>query len=70
MKPMELNVMEEIQGEGLFLYDTSFAAEDKEEASEHVHLRLLEYGYGVLDGRELLMWALQRIRQKIRRRRG
>lgn len=70
MKPMELNVMEEIQGEGLFLYDTSFAAEGKKEASEHVHLRLLEYGYGVLDGRELLMWALQRIRQKIRRRRG
>lgn len=68
MKPMELNVIEQIPGDGLLLYDTGLAAETREESSERVHIRLLEYGYGVLDGRDLLRWTLQRIRRKIRRK--
>ena len=68
MKPMELNIMEQIEGDGLFLYDTGTALAVKEETQKQNGLRLLEYSYGILNGRDLLDWALERMRQKIRRK--
>lgn len=70
MKPMELNIMEQTEGEGLFLYDTDIPVSgmNTEETQKQLHLRLLEYGYGVLDGRDLLDWAWKRLGQKIRRK--
>lgn len=68
MKPMELNVIEQIQGTELFLYDSSLPVESEGKHSEDVHFRLLEYGYGVLDGRDLLRWALRRVRRKFRKK--
>ena len=66
MKPMELNVMEQIPGKEITLYDTSAKAEnfsvDKKE-----RIRLLEYGYGIINGRDLLKWALDRMKQKYRK---
>ena len=66
MKPMELNVMEQIPGKEMTLYDTSVKAEsfsgDKKE-----RIRLLEYGYGIINGRDLLKWALDRMKQKYRK---
>ena len=66
MKPMELNVMEQIPGKEITLYDTSVKAEnfsvDKKE-----RIRLLEYGYGIINGRDLLKWALDRMKQKYRK---
>lgn len=70
MKPMELNIIEQVEGEGLFFYDTvALSEKNMEETRKQLHLRLLEYGYGVLDGRDLLDWAWKRIVQKIRRKR-
>ena len=65
MKPMELNVIEEIPGHDITLYDTSktdttFVPDKKE------RIRFLEYGYGIINGRDLLKWAIERILQKIR----
>lgn len=68
MKPMELNIMEQIEGGGLFLYDTGSPRTIKEETQKQGRLRLLEYGYGVLDGRDLLDWAWERLCRKIRRK--
>ena len=66
MKPMELNVMEQIPGKEITLYDTSVKTEnfsgDKKE-----RIRLLEYGYGIINGRDLLKWALDRMKQKYRK---
>ena len=66
MKPMELNVIEGIPGHDITLYDTSetdatFTPDKKE------RIRFLEYGYGIINGRDLLKWALERMMQKIRR---
>lgn len=69
MKPMELNVIERIQGTGLFLYDSSLSVEIKKKLPEDVHLSLLEYSYGVLDGRDLMKWALRRAGRKFRKKR-
>ncbi|MCI6879591.1 MAG: glycosyltransferase [Clostridiaceae bacterium] len=67
MKPMELNVIEEIPGKEITLYDTSVKEEnfsmDKKE-----RIRLLEYGYGIINGRDLLKWALDRMKGKYRRK--
>jgi len=30
-------------------------------------IRLLEYGYGIINGRDLLKWALDRMKQKYRK---
>lgn len=64
MKPMELNVLEDIEGQELFLYDTAELEKQEKEKSKGEHLRLLEYGYGVLNGKDLLNWAMMRFRQK------
>lgn len=64
MKPMELNILNQIPGEDITLYDTSkkeeHFVEDKKEK-----FRFLEYGYGVINGRDLLKWSLERFRQKL-----
>ena len=66
MKPVELNVMESIKGTDITLYDTLEPSEkfvpDKKE-----RIRFLEYGYGIINGRDLLKWAVERMRQKIRK---
>lgn len=64
MKPMELNVMERIEGTGLFLYDTTKPISGSKKRKEKDRIRLLEYGYGVLDGRDLLSWSLERMKRK------
>lgn len=66
MKPVELNVMEAIPGTDITLYDTSepsqtFVSDKKE------RIRFLEYGYGIINGRDLLKWAIERMMQKIRK---
>lgn len=68
MKPMELNIIEQIKGKGIYLYDTSLQTDSGKENKEREHLRLLEYGYGVLDGRDLLKWAWKRMKEKIGKR--
>lgn len=66
MKPVELNVLEQIPGKEITLYDTSCPAEeyrpDKKEK-----IRFLEYGYGIVNGRDLLKWALERMAQKLKK---
>lgn len=64
MKPMELNVTEQVEGNALFLYDTSTPEPAKRKKEKPVDLKLLEYGYGVMDGRDLLRFALKRMREK------
>lgn len=67
MKPMELNVMENISGEGIYLYDTKERISSQEkEASQKV--RFLEYGYGVINGRDLLKWGFLKMYHKYRNR--
>lgn len=68
MKPMELNVLEQIPGRDLLLYDTGQPEEKGMRDRKKEHLRLLEYGYGVLDGRDLLWWGMMRVRRKLRRK--
>ena len=67
MKPLELNVMENIQGEGIYLYDTEIKVTsymtDKQQKA-----RFLEYGYGVINGRDLFKWALIKMYHKYRDR--
>ena len=67
MKPLELNVMESIQGEGIYLYDTEIKVTsymtDKQQKA-----RFLEYGYGVINGRDLFKWALIKMYHKYRDR--
>lgn len=65
MKPMELNILEGIPGKELCLYDTQAPEERGGQEKEEVHIRLLEYGYGVLDGRDLMSWGLKRLRSKL-----
>lgn len=67
MKPMELNVMEQIPGKEITLYDTS-AKDDNFSVDKKERIRLLEYGYGIINGRDLLKWALDRMKQKYRRK--
>lgn len=70
MKPAELNIIEGIHGTDLALYDTcTLETEEHKRNQEEEHIRLLEYGYGVLDGRDLLKWAIKRIQRKIWRKR-
>ena len=64
MKPMELNVTEQVEGNALFLYDTGTPEPAKRKKEKPVDLKLLEYGYGVMDGRDLLRFALKRMREK------
>ena len=66
MKPMELNVMEQIPGKEITLYDTS-AKDDNFSVDKKERIRLLEYGYGIINGRDLLKWALDRMKQKYRK---
>lgn len=66
MKPMELNIMRDIPGKNIFLYDTTVSEPVKGKKKKDVY-RFLEYGYGVLNGRDLLKWALERLRQKYSR---
>ena len=66
MKPMELNVMEQIPGKEITLYDTS-AKDDNFSGDKKERIRLLEYGYGIINGRDLLKWALDRMKQKYRK---
>lgn len=68
MKPMELNVMENIDGTGLFLYDTQEVAAGGKKDPGGERIKLLEYGYGILDGRDLLKWGIHRIFKKLRRK--
>ena len=68
MKPMELNVIEQIEGTGLYLYDTCMEEVQSGEKKNQNHIRLLEYGYGVLDGRELMSWSSFRILRKLQRK--
>lgn len=68
MKPMELNVMENIEGTGLFLYDTRESVKRGKRGPKEERIRLLEYGYGILDGRDLLKWGMHRISKKLRRK--
>ena len=64
MKPLELNILNRINGEDITLYDTSkedpgYGPDKKEK------IRFLEYGYGVINGRDLLKWALERLTHKM-----
>ncbi|MCD8241542.1 MAG: glycosyltransferase [Lachnospiraceae bacterium] len=68
MKPLELNVIRQIPGSDLTLYDTGEREPDFHPDKKEF-FRFLEYGYGVLDGRDLLRWALERLRRKLGRRR-
>lgn len=66
MKPVELNVMEAIPGTDMILYDTletdpEFVPNKKEK------IRFLEYGYGIINGRDLLKWSIERMIQKIKK---
>ena len=67
MKPLELNVMETIQGEGIYLYDTEIKAASHM-ADKQQKARFLEYGYGVINGRDLFKWALIKMYHKYRDR--
>lgn len=66
MKPMELNVMENIPGGDIALYDTSERTGDAK-PDKGARVRFFEYGYGVINGRDLMKWALERLLQKVRR---
>jgi hypothetical protein len=68
MKPMELNVMENIEGTGLFLYDREQPENHSRENCKKERIGLLEYSYGVLDGRDLLDWTLERMKRKCRKK--
>ena len=64
MKPLELNILNGIEGQEITLYDTS--RKDPEYVPDKKErFRFLEYGYGVINGRDLLKWALERFSQKI-----
>lgn len=63
MKPLELNIIRRIPGQGIGLYDTTIAAPENGPDKKDRY-RFLEYGYGVLNGRDLLKWALERMKQK------
>ena len=64
MKPMELNVMKEIPGKELTLYDTT-EADPAFKPDKQDRIRLFEYGYGVINGRDLMKWAIERMKQKL-----
>lgn len=66
MKPVELNVLENIPGKEISLYDTS-AADPSYIKDKKEKIRFLEYGYGIINGRDLLQWSLERMRQKFRK---
>ena len=65
MKPAELNIYENVPGQGIFLYDTRKTT-GKVEDEKETRIRLLEYGYGVLNGSDLLNWSLDRITKKLK----
>ena len=64
MKPMELNVMKEIPGKELTLYDTT-EADPAFKPDKQDRIRLFEYGYGVINGRDLMKWVIERMKQKL-----
>ena len=63
MKPLELNVIRQIPGEGICLYDTEIL-EETDRKDKYEVIRFLEYGYGIINGRDLLKWALVRMCRK------
>ena len=67
MKPMELNIMEKIAGTGLFLYDTTQQEPHGKANRKKEHIQLLEFSYGVLNGRDLMCWGISRIKRKLRK---
>ena len=68
MKPMELNILEQIPGQDITLYDTS-VHEGNGESAQESKIRYLEYGYGIINGRDLLRWGLQKMKQKFGKKR-
>ena len=68
MKPMELNILEQIPGQDITLYDTS-VHEGNGESTQKSKIRYLEYGYGIINGRDLLRWGLQKMKQKFGKKR-
>ena len=68
LQPMELNVIEGIKGEKICLYDTNKQTQTEKERRKKEHIQLLEYGYGILDGRDLLSWGLERLNRKLWKR--
>lgn len=68
LKPMELNVYEQLEGDDLILYDTSIVHQNGESDSKKDRIRMLEYGYGVIDGRDLIQWSIARIQRKLKKK--
>lgn len=66
MKPMELNVMEQIPGDEIRLYDTEEKS-PKTGNEKQERLRYLEYGYGAIDGRDLMRWSVERLKEKLKK---
>lgn len=66
MKPMELNVMEQIPGEDICLYDRRESVQGVN-ADKSLRIKYLEYGYGVINGRDLMRWIIDRMRRKVRK---
>lgn len=66
MKPIELNVLENIPGADITLYDTT--VQEEQAADKKERIRFLEYGYGIINGRDLLKWAMDRMTDKLKKR--
>lgn len=66
MKPMELNIIEAVPGMEITLYDTSVKC-GKGEPEKDSRIRFLEYGYGIINGRDLLKWGLERLAHKVKK---
>lgn len=64
MKPMELNIICQISGSGIYLYDTKKTAASNDKP-KNVDVQYLEYGYGIINGRDLIRWSLRRLRDKL-----
>ena len=67
MKPMELNIMESVPGSDITLYDTS-VQEGQGESEKDSRIRFLEYGYGIINGRDLLKWGMEKMKEKLKRK--
>ncbi|OUP22397.1 hypothetical protein B5F29_01255 [Lachnoclostridium sp. An196] len=67
MKPLELNIMKGIKGNEIYLYDTSKRTDDFS-SNKKEKIKFLEYGYGIINGRDLLIWSLEKMKFKIWKR--
>lgn len=67
MKPMELNIICRIQGKGIHLYDTE-RRNGKTKNDKNRVFKYFEYGYGMINGKDLLLWSITRARQKMSRK--